>query len=80
MTIPEDVKLFLMGQAPLEGCCFGDPHPTRPGMFWWRSVIREREVSPAEEIGHLVNRIVKLAPIAGLRVEIAIKPAPGDQP
>lgn len=33
-------------------------------------------LDPAEEIGRLVNRILDLAPAAGLFAEIAIKPHP----
>lgn len=40
--IVPDVLDFLMGIAPLEGCYFGERHPTRKGAFWWRTVLRER--------------------------------------
>jgi hypothetical protein len=40
--IDNEVALFLMGQKPLEGVWFNERHPTRPGMYWWRKVIRER--------------------------------------
>ena len=40
--MPLDIQRFLMGNGPLEGVWFGDPHPTRKEQFWWREVIRER--------------------------------------
>ena len=41
-VIDPNVLDFLMGIAPLEGCHFGEKHPTRKGAFWWRTVLRER--------------------------------------
>jgi len=41
-VIAPDVLDFLMGIGPLEGCQFGERHPTRKGAFWWRTVLRER--------------------------------------
>lgn len=32
---------FLLGEGPLEGIWFGDTHPTRKGMFWWRKILRQ---------------------------------------
>lgn len=33
------LREFLTGAAPLEGVWFGEPHPTRKGMFWWRHLL-----------------------------------------
>lgn len=45
VRIPVEAYEFLMGQGPLEGCHFGEQHPDRPGEFWWRAVIQEREAA-----------------------------------
>lgn len=34
------VIAFLMGEAPLEGVLFGQKHPTKAGIFWWRLNLR----------------------------------------
>lgn len=36
----QTVLAFLMGEAPLEGVMFGQKHPTKAGMFWWRLNLR----------------------------------------
>lgn len=51
-VVPPDVLQFLMGADPLEGVWFGEPHPTRKGKFWWRTVIRERAMIAAAKGGH----------------------------
>ena len=35
----EAASAFLDGRAPLDGCSFGDKHPSNRGNFWWRSSI-----------------------------------------
>jgi hypothetical protein len=47
--IDGDVWDFLMGAGPLEGCHFGDRHPTRKGAFWWRKVMSERSAMLEQE-------------------------------
>ena len=51
MAIPEAAWAFLTGVGELEGCTFGDRHPTRSGAFWWRSAIRDMALpaAPAPE-------------------------------
>lgn len=39
VAIPAEVFEFLMGQGPLEGCHFGEHHPERRGLFWWRKLM-----------------------------------------
>lgn len=39
VAIPTEVFEFLMGQGPLEGCHFGERHPERRGLFWWRKLM-----------------------------------------
>lgn len=34
------VVAFLMGEAPLEGVNFGERHPTKAGIHWWRLNLR----------------------------------------
>lgn len=50
MTLPAwsqaDVLAFLHGEAPLDGVWFGEPHPTRKGAYWWRSILREASPDP----------------------------------
>lgn len=36
----ESIAAFLDGSAPLDGVWFGDRHPTLPGAFWWRSMLK----------------------------------------
>ena len=48
VKIDSEVFQFLMGRGPLEATWFGDKHPTRPGEFWWRSVIRDRMIARAK--------------------------------
>jgi hypothetical protein len=36
----DEVVRFLMGEASLEGVHFGERHPTKAGMFWWRLNLR----------------------------------------
>jgi hypothetical protein len=38
-VVPEEILAFLRGAAPLEGVWFGEKHPTRRGMFWWRKLL-----------------------------------------
>jgi hypothetical protein len=35
----QPVLNFLQGVSPLEGVHFGDRHPTRKGLYWWRRAI-----------------------------------------
>ncbi len=35
-----EVVKFLMGAEPLEGVIFGERHPTKQGLFWWRLNLR----------------------------------------
>lgn len=35
-----DLLAFLLGEAPLDGVWFGDPHPAEKGKFWWRTHLR----------------------------------------
>jgi hypothetical protein len=39
MTI-ETMFAFLLGEGEIDGCSFGDTHPTYPGKFWWRAHLR----------------------------------------
>lgn len=39
VAIPKAAWDFLCGAGELDGCSFGERHPTRPGAFWWRSYI-----------------------------------------
>lgn len=39
VAVPQDIREFLNGTAPLEGVWFGDDHPTEPGKFWWRKYL-----------------------------------------
>lgn len=41
LAVSTDILAFLMGTGELEGCHFGDKHPTRKGNFWWRTLLRE---------------------------------------
>jgi hypothetical protein len=45
-----EVVEFLLGNGPLDGVWFGDPHPSMPGKFWWRwylrAVIPENKAKP----------------------------------
>ncbi len=36
----DEVTSFLMGSTPLEGVTFGERHPTKAGLFWWRLNLR----------------------------------------
>lgn len=36
-----NIVAFLLGEEPLEGVWFGDPHPTEKGAFWWRKHLRD---------------------------------------
>lgn len=40
ICMSEEIRKFLMGEAPFEGVWFGDEHPTRRGKFWWRELLR----------------------------------------
>lgn len=31
---------FLLGEGEIDGCSFGDDHPTYTGKFWWRAHLR----------------------------------------
>lgn len=35
-----EIHSFLLGESSLDGCWFGDSHPTKTGKFWWRSFLR----------------------------------------
>jgi hypothetical protein len=59
-----EVIAFLLGEGPLDGVWFGDPHPTEKGAFWWRKHLRgaagvtapsgtDRLMAMAEEIREL---------------------------
>lgn len=37
VRLPLPVLKFLLGMAPLEGVWFGEKHPTKKGLYWWRS-------------------------------------------
>lgn len=39
VTIPKEAWDFLCGQGELDGVSFGERHPTRFGLYWWRSYI-----------------------------------------
>jgi len=39
---------FLLGEAPLDGVWFDEPHPTYPGRFWWRAYLRHL-TTPSDE-------------------------------
>ena len=39
--MPDEVAKFLLGEGPLEGVWFGDRHPARKGLYWWRTMLRE---------------------------------------
>jgi len=67
--IADDVWDFLMGVGPLEGCQFGERHPTRKGAFWWRSVIRERSAMLQNEAAQTIA--AQDARIAELEAELA---------
>lgn len=36
-----EILKFLLGEGPLEGVWFGEKHPTKRGMFWWRDNLRQ---------------------------------------
>lgn len=36
----ESIAAFLDGSAPLDGVWFGALHPTLPGAYWWRSMLK----------------------------------------
>jgi hypothetical protein len=38
-----EVISFLLGEAPLDGVWFDEPHPTYKGRFWWREYVRAIE-------------------------------------
>ena len=50
VTISREAWDFLCGAARLEGQFFGDDHPTREGLYWWRSVIKETSFSYDTEL------------------------------
>jgi hypothetical protein len=38
---PDDrIIQFLLGEEDIDGLGFGEKHPDRVGMFWWRSELR----------------------------------------
>lgn len=41
MLFPKEAWTFLWGTSPLDGISFGDFHPNRVGLFWWRHVIQQ---------------------------------------
>ena len=40
VKVPESFVRFLLGEAEIDGCGFGELHPSRVGMFWWREQLR----------------------------------------
>lgn len=37
----DDLRKFLLGEAPLEGVWFGDRHPEKQDAFWWRAYVNK---------------------------------------
>lgn len=35
----DEIIAFLKGSAPLEGVYFGENHPTKKGLYWWRKLL-----------------------------------------
>lgn len=52
MLFPESAWNFLWGTEPLDGIHFGDFHPNRVGLFWWRHVIKEMIAASQAHASH----------------------------
>jgi hypothetical protein len=35
----DELVAFLNGSTPLEGVYFGEKHPTKKGLYWWRKLL-----------------------------------------
>ena len=55
VTIPKEAWDFLCGQGELDGVSFGERHPTRFGLYWWRSYIAALAPAPAPDDVALVD-------------------------
>jgi hypothetical protein len=43
---------FLLGEAPLDGVWFDEPHPTYKGRFWWREYLLKATEPSAEPVAY----------------------------
>ena len=47
-----EVISFLLGEAPLDGVWFDEPHPTYKGRFWWREYLLKATEPSAEPVAY----------------------------
>jgi hypothetical protein len=60
--VRNDVLQFLHGAGPLEGIWYGEAHPERKGMYWWRRLLPnagERPPVPTQQ-GLTDERIIRI--------------------
>lgn len=76
-----DILKFLLGEGPLDGVWFGDPHPKYPGMFWWRALLRREMESDQPEGGPTIGELKDMYTIAqhvgipGTKIDAFVKTA-----
>jgi hypothetical protein len=52
-----EVIAFLLGEAPLDGCWFGEKPENERGNFWWRKHLRAAHADMAGEVRELVEAL-----------------------
>ena len=65
---------FLCGSEPFDGVWFGERHPSRRGVYWWRSELRKHTLFQAAQSGNwqeTLNELQRLeAEVERLRAQI----------
>ena len=51
----DDVIAFLLGEGPLDGVWFDEPHPTYKGRFWWREYLLKATEPSAEPVAYRLH-------------------------
>ena len=52
----DDVIAFLLGEGPLDGVWFDEPHPTYKGRFWWREYLLKATEPSAEPVAYRLHK------------------------